>query len=228
MIKILSLYNYYTKKPTLKDINLELENSSIFGIIGPNGSGKTTFINCIIGINDYKGKIIWENEDDKRNIFYIPDENILPELLTGYEYIEFVSKLYEKNDLSNIDSYLETFGIKRDSHKLLSQYSYGMKKKIQLIAAFIINPKLLILDEIFRGLDIEAIIETKKLLKKYSESGGTVLLSSHDVLVVTQICNSIAMIYDGEIKTTGNPTKLIDQYNVDNLEELFVLLHKKG
>ncbi|GKU24084.1 ABC transporter ATP-binding protein [Clostridium folliculivorans] len=220
---------YRNKKKALNQVSFNLDFGKIVGIIGPNGSGKTTLINCMLGNLKYdNGVITWhENLKSNKKFFFIPDENILPELLTGKEYLEFLMKLYGKTTKDKIDLLLDIYDMQEASTQLIGSYSYGMKKKIQIIGAYLLEPQLLVLDEPFRGLDVEAIITTKELLRKFIKLDATILLSSHDMLSSEQVCDQIIMLSEGKKVVDGNPKKVIEENEVSNLEELFIKINGK-
>lgn len=232
MSPILSIHSisksFPTKAHALRDINFEINAGEILGLIGPNGSGKTTLINCITGLcQPTKGNITWQ-KGVQANIFIIPDRNLLPELLTGREYLGFLVQFYNKNPHPKTASIVEVLNMTADLDKPIADYSYGMKKKIQFIAGIALQPNLLILDEPFRGLDIESISIAKKLLKYYAKQGGAVLLSSHDILLVEQICSQILIIFAGETKALNSPEELLSEFNEANLEDLFMKLTRRN
>lgn len=227
-MKVLSVHNlsktYDRGTNALQDASFSLDSGDILGVVGPNGSGKTTLINCLLGlILPSSGKIDWENKK-RGDTFFIPDKNILPEYLTGSEYIDFLSKLYERELQQYTDSVIGILGMKHSMSKPISDYSFGMKKKVQIIAGCAINPSLLVLDEPFRGLDIESTIICKSLLKKYATKGGAVLLSSHDVLLMEQLCTSIMMLFSGAIRAIDSVENLVSEFSSNNLEEVFMQL----
>lgn len=223
MIKTKNLKKVYPKTTALKSINIRIPKSRITGLVGPNGSGKTTLIQCILNHIDYEGEITWN--DETSDVFFIPDENILPDLLSGKEYLLFIQSIYKvKNDQLK-ESLITSYAMNHELDKMIQSYSYGMKKKIQLIAGFMINPEIMILDEIFRGLDIEAILATKRLLIEYAAKGGSVLLSSHDILAVEQMTSHIILLIKGDVVAEGSADLLRQKYSKNSLEEVFVHLN---
>ncbi|MDR0788747.1 MAG: ABC transporter ATP-binding protein [Bifidobacteriaceae bacterium] len=218
---------YKPNTVALNSVSFSIKLQSITGIVGPNGSGKTTLLNCIIRtIKQTSGEIEWDEVLDN-DFLYIPDENILPELLTGKEYLCFLGKLYNKKiDDKNIAELSTIFSIEKELNNTISTYSYGMKKKIQIIASCLIKPGLLILDEPFRGLDVESIIITKELLKGLQYSGSSIFLSSHDISSIEQLCSEVIMIKLGNIVCNGSIQHILDSNNADCLEEVFVKLFK--
>ncbi len=220
MIKISDLSKDYPKTRALNHVSFVIHKGIINGLVGPNGSGKTTLIHCLLRHLEFDGDIAWGLEEPR--LFFIPDENILPDLLSGKEYLLFIEHLYKRKDNALKQELLELFEMDEAQNKSISSYSYGMKKKIQLIASFIVNADILILDEIFRGLDMKAISDTKQLLLRYTQKGGTVLLSSHDILAVEQMCASIVLLVKGNLKAYGSPQDLLESHNKPSLEALFI------
>ena len=200
MLEIRNVSKTYpgARKFAIKDINLEIDNGDIFGFIGPN---------------NFQGEILFDGVslkdtpiEFKKDIAYIPDNPILYEHLSGLEYINFVLNIYGiKDDVTDkINKYTEEFDLNDRIQDPISSYSHGMMQKVSIIAALLHNPKLLVLDEPFVGLDPKATFELKELLKrKCEEEGLTVFFSSHVLDVVEKFCNKIAIIKDGEIISSG-------------------------
>lgn len=223
VIRTQKLKKQYPKTTALKSIDITVPTGKITGLVGPNGSGKTTLIHCLLEHIDYEGTIEWQNPSAE--VFYIPDENILPDLLTGSEYLLFIENIYKVKNEKMKETLITSYAMKGEMNKMIQSYSYGMKKKIQIIAGLMIHPDILILDEIFRGLDIEAILTTKRELIHYAASGRTVLLSSHDILAVEQLSAHIILLIKGEVKGQGSPLLLCQEHNKDSLESLFIHLN---
>lgn len=220
MIQISNMSKSYGPNKALVNLHCRIQKGMMNGLVGPNGSGKTTLIHCILNQLDYQGEIHWNH--DHCTLFFIPDENILPDLLSGFEYLQFIESLYKTKNPELKSRLLEDFDLLEEGAKPMNQFSYGMKKKIQIIGALIVNPDILILDEIFRGLDMKAILDTKRHLLDYVRKGNTVLLSSHDILSIEQLCQSVIFLVKGELKAYGSPYDLLKQFETDNLENLFV------
>ncbi len=215
----------------IDDINLTIEEGDIFGFIGPNGAGKSTTIKCIVGIHNFdEGEIIFNGENIKKNpiktkldIAYIPDNPDLYEHLSGIGYIDFVCNVYnvgaEKNEL--IHKYATLFNIERDLANPIKTYSHGMKQKVAIIAALVHNPKLLILDEPFVGLDPKATHDLKEVMQELCKNGTMIFFSSHVLEVVEKFCNKIAIIKNGKIIASG----LTDEVKAgESLEDKFMEL----
>lgn len=220
MIRLKNLKKVYPSTLALDNISLRIKQAKIIGLVGPNGSGKTTLIKCLLDQIDYEGNVLWSIIKPK--VFYIPDDNILPDLLTGKEYLKFVESLFKLDRSVQREDLIRRFKMEKDLNKLIQSYSYGMKKKIQIIAAMMVDCQILILDEIFRGLDMLAIRETKLALQEYASKGGTVLLSSHDIVSVEILCGEVIFLHNGILKAHGTPKALRENSGCIDLETLFM------
>ena len=233
MLEIKNLSKKYkgSNVKAIDDINITIEPGDVYGFIGPNGAGKSTTIKCVVGIHDYdEGEILFNGENIKKNpmktkkqIAYIPDNPDLYEHLSGIGYIDFVCNIYgvgqEKNEL--IHKYAQLFDIEKDLANPIKTYSHGMKQKIALIAALVHQPKLLILDEPFVGLDPKATHDLKEVMKELCNEGVMIFFSSHVLEVVEKFCNKIAIIKNGKIIASG----LTDEVRGDeSLEDKFMEL----
>ena len=233
MLELINVTKSYpgSKSYAIENINLTMEEGDIFGFIGPNGAGKSTTIKSIVGIHNFEGEIkfngmsIKENPIEfKKQLAYIPDNPVLYEHLTGIEYVNFILNIFGiKEDVSTkIDELSNMFSLGDRILDPISSYSHGMMQKISIIAALVHNPKLLILDEPFVGLDPKATYELKEVLKKLcNESGLIVFFSSHVLDVVEKFCNKIAIIKDGKIVAAGD-TNIVK--GEGSLEEKFMEL----
>ena len=202
-----------TNVKAIDDVNLEIDNGDIFGFIGPNGAGKSTTIKCIVGIHDYdEGEIIFNDINLKDNplkvkseLAYVPDNPDVYEFMSGINYLEFIANTFkigdEKNEL--IHKYASLFGIEEALANPIKSYSHGMKQKIQIIAAIIHKPKLMVLDEPFVGLDPKAAHDLKEIMRDLCKEGTMILFSSHVLEVVEKFCNKIAIIKKGKIIASG-------------------------
>lgn len=235
MLEIKGLTKKYKNadKNAIEDINLTIENGDIYGFIGPNGAGKSTTIKCLVGIHSFeKGSIMLDGLSIKDNpiefkhqISYVPDNPDLYEFLTGMEYINFVSNVYDedvsKEDIINL---AKKFNLENNLLEPIRTYSHGMKQKIALIGALIRKPKLIVLDEPFVGLDPKAAFDLKEIIKELCQNGMMVFFSSHVLEVVEKFCNKIAIIKNGQIVSSG----LTDDVKGDSsLEEAFLELYDK-
>lgn len=235
MLEIKGLTKKYKNadKNAIEDINLTIENGDIYGFIGPNGAGKSTTIKCLVGIHSFeKGSIMLDGLSIKDNpiefkhqISYVPDNPDLYEFLTGMEYINFVSNVYDedvsKEDIINL---AKKFNLENNLLEPIRTYSHGMKQKIALIGALIHKPNLIVLDEPFVGLDPKAAFDLKEIIKELCQNGMMVFFSSHVLEVVEKFCNKIAIIKNGQIVSSG----LTDDVKGDSsLEEAFLELYDK-
>jgi len=205
MIEVIDLVKVFGKKEAVNNISFKIKSNKFVGIVGQNGAGKSTTIKTIIGeILPTSGKILFNNKniniDDysyKENFFYIPQKPIFYEYLTGFEYLTWISNIYNiKNDFSKL---LKDFDILEDSKRLMTEYSEGMIKKIVLIGAIISDANILILDEVFSGLDPVAVYDFKILLKDLIKKNKTIIFVSHILESVEKLCDQIIMMKNGNI-----------------------------
>lgn len=222
MLEIINYSKTYKgSKKAVDGLNLTVEEGDIYGFIGHNGAGKTTTIRSIVGILDFEeGDIIINGtsiKDDpikcKKQIAYIPDNPDIYEFLTGIQYLNFVADMYEvsnKDREERIKLYAEKFELISALGDLVSSYSHGMKQKLVIISALIHNPKLLILDEPFVGLDPRASLFLKDTMKELCKEGCMIFFSTHVLDVAEKLCNKIAIIKNG---------KLVVNQSISNLEK---------
>jgi ABC-2 type transport system ATP-binding protein len=249
MIKLINFSKYYDSQLVLQDVNLEISKGSIFGLIGPNGSGKTTMIKSILDQTNYKGQILINNipnnefiNDRNKEIVYLPENLFVYEYLTGYEFINFCIDLKDckiDNRKEKIDLLLELFELKEAKNKLIHYYSLGMKRKISIITSLVQNPLLLILDEPVSGVDAKSIVILKKLLVSLSQGGCTIFITSHIIDFISNICDHVVILHNktiacNEKNFSGNKNELDKIYieiigkNVDTSIENFVSLKTIG
>lgn len=231
MLEIKSFSKSYGKGVYAADnINISVKPGDVFGFIGHNGAGKSTTIRGVVGVMEFDNGEIYidghsvKNEpiECKKVTAYIPDNPDLYENLTGIQYLNFVADAYDissSDRMQRIDNYAEEFEIKEALPDLISSYSHGMKQKVAILGALIHNPKLLVLDEPFVGLDPKAAFTLKKIMKELCENGSAVFFSTHVLDVAEKLCNKIAIIKKGKIVAQGNlETMLGDK----SLEDVFM------
>lgn len=235
MIEIKNLTKVYNKtKKAVDNISFTVNSGEIFAFIGPNGAGKTTTIKCLMGIlNFQEGDVLIDKislKDDpltcKKKMAYLPDNHEIYENLTGLEFINFICDIYEvpvNERIKNIDKYAEMFKIKDNLQDEISSYSHGMKQKIALIAALSHNPKILVLDEPFVGLDPKSVFDLKKVMKELTDNGGCVFFSTHILEVAEKLCDKVAIIKDGKIVANGTMEEVKGN---TSLEKVFLDLLK--
>ncbi|EJT5932203.1 ABC transporter ATP-binding protein [Clostridium perfringens] len=230
MLEICNLNKSFDGKKILSNINLNVNYGEIYGIIGPNGAGKTTLLNSIIGL--YKldsGKIKFNKKelikpyevDIKKIIGFIPDNPILFEYLSGYENLEFFSRLNGNNfSFEECNILLEEFNIKTDANKLVKNFSKGMKQKLMLISTIMNNSKLIILDEPTTGLDPISILELKNKIKFLKNKDLILIIATHDMNFLEEICDRVAIIVNGKLLAQDTPTNLYKKTNTNSLEKV--------
>lgn len=210
-ILIEDLYKSYGEKEVLLGLNLEVHEGELFGFIGRNGIGKSTTIDCMIGAKKFnKGRIelngydiVKDPIDAKKSLGYVASEPTCYEEMTGYDYLEFVASIYgmTEGDFRRNSEYLcNRLQLNLDElNNPISDYSHGMKQKLCLVASFIHSPKVWVLDEPTVGLDIMAVEELKKMLREYANHNNTVFVTSHNIELVSKICDKVAIINDGKV-----------------------------
>lgn len=211
MISIQDLYKSYGKKDVLLGLNLEVYEGEMFGFIGRNGIGKSTTIDCMIGSKKFnKGKILLNDFDIQKNPIdakaiygYVSSEPTCYEEMTGYDYLEFIASIYKisEGDFRRNTEYLcNRLQLKLEElANPIADYSHGMKQKLCLVASLLHSPKIWILDEPTVGLDIMAVEELKKMMREYANHGNTVFVTSHNIELVSKICDRVAIINDGKV-----------------------------
>ena len=232
MLRIENLTKKYGNKVAVDNISLHIESGEIYGFIGHNGAGKTTTIKSIVGILPFEeGDIIINGISVKENpleckkmLAYIPDNPDLYESLTGLQYLNLIADIFRVSVDDRKKSILENakaFGIESDLNSFISSYSHGMKQKLALMAAFVHNPKLLILDEPFVGLDPKAAFTVKQMMHKFCNDGGSIFFSTHVLEVAQKLCNKIAIIKEGKLIASGTMEEITKDAS---LEEVFLEL----
>lgn len=232
MLEIRNVVKKYGEKIAIRDISLTVKDGEIFGFIGHNGAGKTTLIKSIVGIHEFNGGDILINgvsiKDKeiyyKKQLAYIPDNPDLYENLKGIDYLNFIADIYEVDIEKRerlIKKYATIFEIYENLGDLISSYSHGMKQKLAIISALIHEPKVLILDEPFVGLDPKSSKDLKDIMKSLCKKGTTIFFSSHVLEVVEKLCNRVGIIKNGELIKVGT-TK--DITSSEDLESVFLEL----
>lgn len=223
---------YPNGKKAVNDLNLHILPGDLFAFIGHNGAGKTTTIKSIVGILEFEEGNIYIDGlsikdapiECKKQIAYLPDNPDLYESLTGIQYLNLIADIFELTKevrQEKIEYYANEFGLTSDLPNYISSYSHGMKQKLALISAFIHEPKLLILDEPFVGLDPKSSYVVKQLMKDLCNRGGAIFFSTHILEVAEKLCNKIAIIKNGELLITGSMDEIIKDAS---LEDVFLEL----
>ena len=232
MLKIENLTKTYGQKKAVDNLSLEIENGHIYGFIGHNGAGKTTTLKSIAGIMEFdQGNIYIDNKSIKEEplackkvMAYIPDNHDLYEYLTGIKYLNFIADVYGVSQAERTDrikKYGDMFELTDSLGEPISAYSHGMKQKLAVISALIHEPKLIIMDEPFVGLDPKASHLLKGLMRDLCDRGGAIFFSTHVLEVAEKLCDKIAIIKAGKLVVSGNTQDVIGD---DSLEEVFLEL----
>ncbi|MDD5884876.1 MAG: ABC transporter ATP-binding protein [Erysipelotrichaceae bacterium] len=212
-IKITHLKKAYGEKEVLKDLNLEVYPGELFGFIGKNGVGKSTTIDCMIGAKKYDdGQILLNGfdivKDDieaKTQFGYVASEPNCYEVMTGYEYLDFIASVYhlsEKNYQENTKYLAKRLSLSEEDLKQpTAAYSHGMKQKLCLIASLLHRPSIWILDEPTVGLDVMAVEELNRMMRDYANHGQTVFITSHNIDLVSSLCDRVAIINNGVVSS---------------------------
>lgn len=236
MIEIKNVSKTYNgKKKVLKNVSFKIESGEIFAFIGHNGAGKTTMIKCIMGILDFEeGDILVDNKsikeeplECKRIMAYVADNPDLYENMRAIDFINFICDMYEVSEdirRENTLKYAKMFEIEDKLNDDISSFSHGMKQKIALIAALAHNPKVLIMDEPFVGLDPKAVYDMKEIMRDMAKDGKTIFFSTHILDVAEKLCDRVAIIKDGTIVKVG---KMKDIKGDESLEQVFLELGEK-
>ncbi|WP_227873749.1 ABC transporter ATP-binding protein [Enterococcus florum] len=231
MLAIEELTKTYSQNFTAVDqLSLTVEPGDIFGFIGHNGAGKTTTLRSVVGALSFdRGKILIDGFDIqqhplecKQRLAYLPDNPDLYDYLTGEQYINFIADIFEIETAvrqERVEALSQRLGLMDQLGNLISSYSHGMKQKLTIIAALVHDPKLLVMDEPFVGLDPEATYHVKQLLHAHCAKGNAVFFSTHVLEVAETLCNKIALIDHGKLKRCGTTEEVRGE---QTLEEVFL------
>lgn len=222
--------SYDGSKKVVDNISFTVNDGGIFAFIGHNGAGKTTTIKSIVGILDFEegdilvnGKSIKTNPIEcKMDMAYVPDNPDLYENMKAIDFINFICDMYnisKEERKGNIEKYSKMLEIENNLGDDISTLSHGMKQKITLIAALSHNPKVLIMDEPFVGLDPKAVFDMKEIMKKMAKEGRTIFFSTHILDVAEKLCDEVAIIKNGKIVKTG---KMKNIKGDKSLEKVFL------
>ena len=215
MIEIKNVTKKYGDKTAVDNVSFTVDDGEIFAFIGHNGAGKTTLIKAIVGINDFnEGEILINGKsikDDpiacKMDMAYVPDNPELYENMKAIDFINFICDMYDVDQetrTENIHKYAELFEVEGVLNDQILSFSHGMKQKIALIAALAHDPKILIMDEPFVGLDPKAVFDFKKVMNEMAKEGKIVFYSTHILDVAEKLCSKVAIIKKGKLVKTGS------------------------
>ncbi|MDR0791355.1 MAG: ABC transporter ATP-binding protein [Methanomassiliicoccaceae archaeon] len=227
-----NLSKRYGDHLAVDNISFSVKEGEIFGLIGPNGAGKTTTLRIIStlltmtsGDISVCGKDMRTGSDDIRKcISYLPEDAGAYKDLTGRAYLRFMAGFFTAgSDMEEmVAKGMEIAGLKERIDSKVSTYSKGMMRRLLIARAIMPDPKLAILDEITSGLDVVNAFEIRDIVRMIAKNGVTVLLSSHNMFEVDQLCDRIGMIDGGKMILEGTPAELKEMYNVDTVEEVFI------
>ena len=234
MIKISNVTKKYGDKKALDNVSFEVGDGEIFAFIGHNGAGKTTLIKAIMGIHDFdEGEILINGKSIakepvacKKEMAYVPDNPELYENMRAIQFINFICDMYEvglEKRNKNIKKYAEMFEMLQNLNDTIDSFSHGMKQKIALIAALSHDPKILVMDEPFVGLDPKAVFDTKEVMREMVKNGKTIFFSTHILDVAEKLCTKVAIIKKGKIMKVGSMKEVKGD---KSLEKVFLELEK--
>lgn len=227
---------YNNDKKAVDDISLEARDGEIFAFIGHNGAGKTTTLKSIAGILDFEeGDILINGKSIKKEpieckmqMAYVPDNPDLYENMKAIDFINFICDMYEVSQderKERIEKYASLFELKNNMNDEISSFSHGMKQKVALIAALAHNPKVLIMDEPFVGLDPKAVFDMKEIMRNMCSEGKTIFFSTHILEVAEKLCSRVAIIKQGKIVKVGS----MEEVKGDRtLEKVFLELDEEN
>lgn len=232
MLKIEHLTKVYGDKKAVDDLSLHIQPGEIYGFIGHNGAGKTTTLKSVVGILQFDaGEITIDGisirEQSlvcKKKFAYIPDNPDLYDFMTGIKYLNFIADVFgvdENTRQERIRKYADLFEITNDLGQPIAAYSHGMKQKLAIIAAWMHDPKLIIMDEPFVGLDPKASHLLKGMMREVCDNGGAIFFSTHVLEVAEKLCDKVAIIKGGKLIRSGTMEEVKGD---DSLEEVFLEL----
>ena len=232
MLNIEHLTKTYGEKKAVDDLNLHIRPGEIYGFIGHNGAGKTTTLKSVAGILQFDAGEIEIGGDSirekplecKRKIAYIPDNPDLYEYMTGIRYLNFIADIFGVDAAlwrERIRRYADAFELTGDLAQPIAAYSHGMKQKLAIIAAWLHEPQLILMDEPFVGLDPKAAHLLKGMMRGICDRGGAIFFSTHVLEVAEKLCDKVAIIKGGKLIRSGTMEEVKGD---DSLEEVFLEL----
>ena len=214
MVEIKGLCKSYDNKRVVDNLDLNINNGEIYGFIGHNGAGKTTTIKCMIGILSFEeGEILIDGLsirdkpiECKRKIAYIPDNPDLYNYMSGIDYLNFIGDVFNvanEERVKRIDKYAGIFELTDSLANPISSYSHGMRQKLAIIAAWLHEPDLIVMDEPFVGLDPKASHDLKMMMREFCDRGCSIFFSTHVLEVAEKLCDKVAIIKQGQLIKSG-------------------------
>jgi ABC-2 type transport system ATP-binding protein len=235
MIETENLSREYGGKIALHSLNLRVAAGEILGFLGPNGAGKSTTVKILTGmIKPDRGRasvagfdVVRDPAEVKKRIGYVPESAALYESLSAREYLELIASLYHlprESAAHRIEDMLDRFGLSAAIDQRLTEFSKGMKQKVLIASALMHRPEVLFLDEPLTGLDANAALVVKELIRGLAAQGRTIFFCSHVLEVVERICTRIVIIDQGKVIAEGTARDIADAAGVSTLEQAFVSL----
>ena len=232
MLRIENLTKTYGEKRAVDNLSLHIAPGEIYGFIGHNGAGKTTTLKAVVGILQFdKGEVFIKGESIRKNplackqkIAYIPDNPDLYEFMTGIKFLNFIADIFgvpEEKRQERIRKYADLLEMTENLAQPIASYSHGMKQKLAIISAWIHEPKLIIMDEPFVGLDPKAAHILKQMMREICDEGGAIFFSTHVLEVAEKLCDKVAIIRNGQLIQSGTMQEVKGD---DSLEEVFLEL----
>ena len=232
MLNIEHLTKAYGEKKAVDNLSLHIAPGAIYGFIGHNGAGKTTTLKSVVGILQFDageitidGISIKENPlECKRRFAYIPDNPDLYDYMTGIKYLNFIADIFgvgANERQERIRKYADAFELTADLAQPIAAYSHGMKQKLAIIAAWLHEPKLILMDEPFVGLDPKASHLLKKMMRQVCNEGGAIFFSTHVLEVAEKLCDKVAIIKNGKLIRSGTMEEVKGD---ESLEDVFLEL----
>ena len=236
MQKIEHLTKTYGEKKAVDDLSLHIQAGELYGFIGHNGAGKTTTLKSVAGILQFDGgEILVDGKsvrtqplECKKEIAYIPDNPDLYEYMTGIKYLNFIADIFGVSAQvrqERIRKYADLFELTADLAQPIAAYSHGMKQKLAIISAWLHDPKLIIMDEPFVGLDPKAAHILKGMMRELCDAGGAIFFSTHVLEVAEKLCDKVAIIKGGKLIRSGTMEEVKGD---DSLEEVFLELEDES
>ena len=234
MLDIQHLTKTYGEKKAVDDLSLHIAPGEIYGFIGHNGAGKTTTLKSVVGILQFdQGEITIGGKSIKtdplackRLLAYIPDNPDLYDYMTGIKYLNFIADMFgvdAQTRRERIRTYADTFELTGDLAQPIAAYSHGMKQKLAIIAAWLHDPRLIVMDEPFVGLDPKAAHTLKGMMRQVCDNGGAIFFSTHVLEVAEKLCDKVAIIKGGRLIRSGTMEEVKGD---DSLEEVFLELEE--
>jgi ABC-2 type transport system ATP-binding protein len=235
MLRIQEINKLYGTQPALESVSLELSAGETFGLIGLNGAGKTTLIKCLLDLQRADSGTIMiadinsTNELARKQLVYMPEKFIPPDYMDGWDYLAYINhahseRLMQKKELKDsVHSLCDELELDIAAlGKSVRTYSKGMLQKLGLIGCLLSNKPLLILDEPMSGLDPKARILFRSVIQRLKDNGKTILLCTHILNDIEQLCNRAGILHKGQLLFSGSPLQCCEQYNAANLEQAFL------